>query len=492
MRIPLNRESTLPLYKQIQGFLQDQIQSGGLAPKSRLPASRELATSLGVGRLTVINAYEELEAQGLIYGMRGNGMFVASPPEMPGEIPVDDAPTWLERQLPPPWVSSSQQLDELIASAARPGLISFAEGGGDSSLFPLGDFRTALRLVLRDQGREALAYGESSGYKPLLATIAQILTAQGIPALPDQVLITSGSQQAVGLVMRLLVRPGDAVLAESPTHMGFIDLCRSLNASLIEVPVDEQGMRVDLVEALLRRHHPRLIYTVPNFQNPTGACLNSQRRRQLLALAESYQVPLVEDDFVGDLRYRGAAQPALKALDRGGAVIYVSTFSKMLIPSLRIGFLVTTRPVLSRLLALKHTSDVATSNLTQRVLEAYITVGRYQACLRRLRHSFGQRRNTMLAALSRYMPPGTRWTTPSGGLFIWLQLPGGLSADAFFPTAGKAGVIYAPGSFFFYDGCPRPLLRLNFARQPPEIIEEGINRLGSALSEYISTGRANR
>jgi GntR family transcriptional regulator/MocR family aminotransferase len=494
MRIPLDRYSSTPIYHQIRLFIQDQIKSGKLAPEVRLPASRDLAKNLGISRLTVTNAYAELEAQGLVYTKRGDGTYVASIPvdysDLAGKYPAASLPTWQNQLLSPSWESASQTLDNLIASVSRPDLISFAEGGGDSNLFPLDDFRRALHNVLRQKGKEALSYGDSAGYAPLRDTIAQILTNQGIPAHPDQVLVTTGSQQALGLVVKLLTLPGDTVLIESPTHMGFIDLCHSLNIKMVDVPVDEEGMKVDRVEELLYRAHPKLIYTVPNFQNPTGACLNSIRRRKLVALAEKYNLPILEDDFVGDLRYKGIAQPALKALDRNGSVIYVGTFSKMLIPSLRIGFLVAADIVYKRLLNIKHNNDVTTSNLMQHALDAYITVGRYQASLRKARFIFNHRRAVMLAALSRYMPAGVCWNNPLGGLYIWLQLPEELSADEFFFIAAKAGVIYAPGSFFFPNRDTHSFLRLNFARNPPYVIEEGIKRLGKALKEFIPK-RAN-
>jgi len=343
-----------------------------------------------------------------------------------------------------------------------------------------------LQEVLRRDSTEALGYGDRAGYPPLRATIAHILTNQGIPTHPDHVLITSGSQQALTLVARLLLHPGDVVLVESPTYTGAINLFRSLDVRLLGVPVDEQGMQVEHVEEALRTAHPRLIYTVPTFHNPTGTCMSGYRRRQLIALADRYNIPILEDDFVGDLRYEGRAQPALKALDSGGRVIYVSTFSKMLMPGLRVGFLVATGPVYERLLVCKWVGDLATSNLMQRALEAYITVGRYQAHLRRACQIYRRHRDAMLAALANYMPAGTQWSPPQGGLFIWVRLPDGLSAEVLYPLAAKEGVTFVPGSLFFPGERDQPYLRLNFARHPPEVIEEGIRRLGRAVEQLLT------
>ncbi len=241
-------------------------------------------------------------------------------------------------------------------------------------------------------------------------------------------------------------------------------------------------MQVDKLEQLLQQHHPKLIYTIPNFHNPTGTCLSSARRRQLIVLADRYNVPILEDDFVGDLRYDGRTQPSLKALDPGGRVLHVSTFSKMLMPGLRVGFLVADGPVYESLLGFKRLSDLATSTLIQRALEAYVTVGRYQAYLRRSCQIFRKRREAMLAAIQRSLPSGISVDPPQGGLFLWLRLPEGLSSDELLPLACEEGVAFAPGSLFFTEGSQgRDRMRLNFVAQPEGEIETGIKRLGKAI-----------
>jgi GntR family transcriptional regulator/MocR family aminotransferase len=241
-------------------------------------------------------------------------------------------------------------------------------------------------------------------------------------------------------------------------------------------------MQVDELEKLLQQHHPKLIYAIPNFHNPTGTCLNGSRRRQLLVLADRYNIPILEDDFVGDLRYEGRTQPALKALDPGGRVIYVSTFSKMLMPGLRVGFLAAEGPVYDCLVNFKRVNDLTTSTLIQRALEAYVTVGRYQAHLRRSCQIFRRRRDAMSAAIKRYLPAEARFDLPQGGLFIWLQLPQDLDTEKLLPLARKEGVDFAPGNGFFPEGAGgRNWLRLNFVAQPPEQINEGIKRLGKAI-----------
>jgi len=482
MRIPLDRQSDVPLYQQIRTHLRQGILSGSLAADTRLPASRQLAQDLGVNRITVENAYAELEAEGLIFTKLGSGTYI---------LPPDPLPPLAKKSIDAPWPLWQQSVQDKtmgsrlpngIQKARHPQTISFASGIGDANLFPAEDFRKVLQTVMRRDGIAALDYGERNGHGPLRESIAHILASQGIQTQPEHILITTGSQQALSLVSQLLLKPGDNILVESPTYSGALDLFRALGFKVVGIPVDEQGMQVEELEKLLQQHHPKLIYTIPNFHNPTGTCLNGPRRRQLIVLADRYNVPILEDDFVGDLRYEGRTQPALKALDPGGRVIYVSTFSKMLMPGLRVGFLAAEGPVYDSLVNFKRVNDLAASTLVQRALEAYVTVGRYQAHLRRSCQLFRRRRDAMVSAIQRYLPGGVHFDIPQGGLFIWLQLPNNLDAEELLPLAWEDGVDFAPGNVFFTDGMNgRSWLRLNFVAQAPDEINEGIKRLGKAI-----------
>jgi GntR family transcriptional regulator/MocR family aminotransferase len=308
------------------------------------------------------------------------------------------------------------------------------------------------------------------------------LTSQGLRVQRDNILITSGSQQSLMLVAQLLLNPGDTVLVEKPTYAGALDLFRSLKLKIVGAPIDENGLQVEHLEKLVQQHHPKLIYTMPTFQNPTNVCLSTPRRRQLVTLAAQYNIPILEDDFVGDLRYDGYSQPTLKSLDQTGNIIYISTFSKMLMPGLRIGFLVAEGPVYEQLVHLKRINDLASSNLIQHVLATYITIGRYQTHLNRSRRAYRKRRDAMLSALARHLPTHVSFTTPLGGLFIWLQLPNEISSEALLAAAIKEGVIFAPGTSFFPNRAEGShYLRLNFAIQTPQAIETGIQRLSQAL-----------
>ncbi|NJN79242.1 MAG: PLP-dependent aminotransferase family protein [Anaerolineales bacterium] len=490
MRIPLDRESEIPLYQQIGNYLRNAILSGKLEADTRLPAYRQLANDLGVNRATVENAYSMLEANGLVFSRMGSGTYVLPQtliPAIPKQNRDSVLPLWQQSFQSKDVNSNLDAIDEMLEASGHPHPISFASGISDTRQFPAEEFRKVLQSVMRRDQIAALEYGERSGYAPLREGIVHILASQGLQTSSESILITAGSQQAIFLVSQVLLKPNDIILVENPTYSVAIDLFRALGFQIIGIPMDNQGMQVEKLEKLLQQHHPKLIYTIPNFHNPTGTCLSSARRRQLIVLAERYNVPILEDDFVGDLRYEGHAQPSLKALDPGGQVIYVGTFSKMLMPGLRVGFIVADGPVYDSLLNFKRVSDLATSTLIQRALDAYVTVGRYQTYLHRTSQTFRKRRDVMVEAVHRHLPFKISFDIPTGGLFIWLRLPESMSTEELLPLACKEGVSFVPGNFFFIDNTTgREWLRLNFASQPVEDIEEGIKRLGKAIRQMKS------
>jgi GntR family transcriptional regulator/MocR family aminotransferase len=505
MRIALDRESCIPLYRQIETYLRQAIGSGGLPPGARLPATRELAQDLGVSRLTVETAYAELRADGLVSARMGSGNYVLPPFRLvpvAGDAPRPDWPGW-QRELPQrDWSFTTFGMRAALMAGGHANPIDLSGGVGDHRLFPVDDFRKAMQAVMRRDGVSAMEYGEQTGYAPLRRTFSDLLVSQGLYARADSILITAGSQQALGLVARLLAGPGDTVVVERPTYSGALHLFRMLGLRVLPVPVDERGMVVEALEQLLAggdgvRLRPKLIYTMPTFHNPTGATLAGPRRAALVELAARHDIPILEDDYAGDLRFEGRAQPSLKAIDPGGRVIYTSTFAKMLAPGLRIGFLVADGPVFEHLAGLKQATDLATSNLVQRALEAYLTVGRYQEHLERSRRTYRKRRDVIFQAIREHMPAGTRVVAvPQGGLFVWVRLPGGVSATELLPRACRAGVAFMPGTAFYGTGPAvdavdnadtdaaaegNRYVRLNYAAQAPGEIAEGIRRLGQAV-----------
>lgn len=489
MEIPLDRDNAVPLYQQIKQHIAHLIQEGALLPHTRLPATRKLAADLGVNRITVSNAYGELEAAGLAYARTGHGTFVSTIPAgvrptmqpQPGRKPL-----WQQDLAARPLPSTNRQWQSLLQRAHEPGIISFAGGIPDLETFPVDDFRKALLTVLKRDGQAAMGYDPIQGYQPLRDAIVSFLGEQGVAVPSDEVFIASGSQQALSLVAMALLKPGDTVIVESPTYSNAIQLFKWQAVRLLGVPTDEEGMQVEVLGHLLQHHHPRLIYTMPNFQNPTGTTMTGHRRRHLLALAERYGLPIIEDDYVGDLRFDGPREPSLRALDQSGNVIHVSTFSKTLMPGPRVGFVLTQGPLLTQLVALKRQTDLGTSGLIQRALEVYVGEGRWRAHTRRVSRVYRRRRDAMMAAMTQHFPPEAQWTTPRGGFFVWVRLPAWISITDLYLASIERQVAFAPGPLFFPGTPEYPAFRLSFSDQTPERITTGIERLGQSLYDVLS------
>ncbi|MDO9583303.1 MAG: PLP-dependent aminotransferase family protein [Desulfomicrobium sp.] len=486
MRLALDPRSSQPVYAQISGHFRAAILADNLRPGVRLPAVRTLAANLGVSRGTVESAYAELMAEGLVTSRQGSGYYVL--PHAPGEVEIPPRsggwPAWQDRLSYAGFEAMSAYLPEV---SRQTDWIALDGGACDPRLFPMHEFRRLLGQVMRRDGVAAVEYGEIAGFGPLRATLAQVLASQGIQTGPGNILITAGSQQALSLVAGLILPPGSSVVVERPTYAGALDVFRSRGLRIHTVGLDEDGMDMDELEEILACHKPGLIYTIPNFHNPTGTCLSGQRRRQLISLAGRFDVPVLEDDYVGDIRYEGHAQPTLKSLDPDGRVIYMSTFSKMLIPGLRVGFVVADGPVYAHLLRSKRCHDLATCNLIQRALKDYVSVGRYHAHLQRSCVLYRRRRDAMLAALERHLPPGSSWLRPKGGLFVWVNLPEGVKASDLLPRACEEGMVFAPGGNFFLDPVQgEGFMRLNFASNTEAMIEEGVRRLGKAMGRMTN------
>ncbi len=483
MHIPLDRRQDIPLYLQIEEALRRAILGGTFADGDKLPSTRSLAAELSVSRLTVENAYAELTAKGFLQQRRGSGAYVRHL----RPVLAQQRPPSGERFPSDRFTTATSRLDGYPDIPLPEHIINFAAGVGSPKVFPLEAFRKILLSILSRHAEEAFSYGDYCGYYPLRDTLGRILTAQGIPTRAEQVLITNGSQHAISLIFQTLLQPGDTVMVEEPTYAEALGLLRLHRINVVPVPSDRHGMRVDLLPELLEQHQPKMIYTIPNFNNPTGRCMSEARRRRLLVLAQQAGVVILEDDFVGDLRYNGKSLPSLRAMAPAGTVIYVSTFSKMLLPSMRIGYLVADSEHYLRFSQLKHVDSFTSSNLIQRALDAFVTVGRYDKQLRRAGRVYRQHRDAMVAALRKHLPADCRFEIPEGGLFIWLQLPAALTTAALMPVAWRQGVTFARGECFYADETRGAHgLRLNFAANTPELIEEGIARLCRAIAEVAS------
>lgn len=390
---------------------------------------------------------------------------------------------------------------ELLKLTENPEIISFAGGLPAPEVFPVEAFENAATRVLRTQGPAALQYSATEGYPPLRQWIVEYMAGYGIEAKAENIQITSGSQQALDLIGKVMINPGDLILTEQPTYLGALQAWRSYQAEFISVPIDDDGLQINLLEEALSAG-PKFMYILPNFQNPAGVTLNLERRKRLVELSDKYGIPLIEDDPYGELRYEGENLPPLVVLDAHkhthkpnysnghgfmrGNVIYVSTFSKTLAPGLRLAWIVAPADVIDKCVFAKQSMDLHTSTLIQMTAYELIKEGFLSEHVRQIREIYGHRRDVMLEALERYFPAGTHWTRPQGGLFLWVTLPEEIDTLALMPKALANNVAYVPGTAFYADNALNNTFRLNFSNAHPDQIEVGIKRLGEVLSAELA------
>lgn len=388
---------------------------------------------------------------------------------------------------------SGSAIRELLKLTENPDVISFGGGMPAPDVFPVHEFAEACERVLRDHSAKALQYGATEGYMPLREMIARHSTRYGIGATPENILITSGSQQALDLLGKVFINRGDHILVEDPTYLGALQAWRAYGAEFVTVPMDEHGMMTDGLEAALRTG-PKFIYVLPNFQNPTGVTLSLERRRAVIELADRYGIPIVEDDPYGQLRYEGEHLPPVAALDSQyhdcgdtytGNVIYLSTFSKTLAPGLRLAWVVAPAEVITKLAQAKQGADLNTSTFNQIVAYEVARGGFLDQHIKLIRKVYSERRDVMLGALDSYFPPGVDWTKPEGGLFLWLILPEEVDTTALLRPALAENVAYVPGESFFARGGGKNTIRMNFSNANPEKINLGVSRLGRVFTENL-------
>lgn len=481
-RLHIAKGGREPLYRQIAEGIRQEILQGRLPPGVRLPSCRDLARGLDVNLVTVVGAYRELARARLVAAQVGRGTFVASSQpsgtfvqgEPPGASPPG-APALIWREAP--------DIPERVGplrGPLPPDIISFAGGLPDPALLPVARIGEILEHLLRREGAAALQYHPPQGFAPLREAIAKYLAPFDIAASPADVFISSGASQALLTAGRLLLRPGDVALVEAPTYQGALAIFEGLGARLVGVPVDEAGLRVDLLEAMIREYRPRCLYCIPSFHNPTGLTLPIERRRALLTLAGRYRLPVIEDDHMNEIAFEPPLPP-LRALDRSGLVIYLKSFAKLLAPAVRVGALLAPPALHEAMLRAKQQVDPYVSTLMQRLLHRALADGLVEEQARRLPSRYRRRRDLTLAALRAALPAGCRWTTPAGGLNLWVRLPDGISATGLLPRALAAGVAFMPGPIFFPDRSGDDALRLSFGAVPERDIAQGIEQLGRLI-----------
>jgi 2-aminoadipate transaminase len=374
---------------------------------------------------------------------------------------------------------------EILKVAEQPDVLSFAGGLPAPELFPVEAIGEAFAEVLSSQGRAALQYATTEGFGPLREWVAARLVGRGIRTTAEDVLITNGSQQGIDLVARVLLDPGDVVAVENPSYLAALQTFAGCEAELLPVQSDDQGMDVDALERAVGARKPKLIYLVPDFQNPTGTTLALERRARLVRLAAAHRIPVLEDGPYSELRFRGEAAPPLASFDEDGVVVHLGTFSKTLAPGMRLGWMTGPKEIVRAATIAKQAADLHTGTVAQRAAASLLARFDYETHLAGLRRVYGERCTAMLSALERHMPPGTRWTRPDGGMFVWLALPSGLCADDIFADALREKVAFVPGSSFFAGEARPENLRLNFSNRPPALIEEGMARLARVIRAHL-------
>ncbi len=376
----------------------------------------------------------------------------------------------------------------ILQAAADPKIISFAGGLPAPELFPVKEMKAAVDKVFEEHGQEAMQYGAAKGVTALREVIQQhVKEKEDVDSKLDNVLVTTGSEQALDLVGKAFVDPGDTVLVEQPTYLCALDVFRSYGANFASVEMDEDGMKMDaLEEALKANPNTKLIYTVPNIQNPTGRTMTEERRKQLAELAEKYDVYVLEDNPYGEIRFAGQHVPAVKSFDKSGHVLYMSTFSKTLAPGFRLGWLVADKNVVNKLTVLKQSADLHTDNLAQFAVAQFFADNDVNAHVKEISALYGKRKDLMLEGIKKYFPEGVKYTDPEGGMFLWVEVPGVDDTVELFKECLEHDVAFVPGDPFFAGEVQPGAFRLNYSNMKEDQIEVGLKRLGAALTAAVN------
>jgi len=487
----LQPESHVPLYIQLRDQLRSLVHAGDLRPGDRIPASRELATMLGVHRTTVANAYAELESEGLIQGHVGRGTFIKGNGNglklTPPPPPVMNGGEGIRWELLFADERGEEVLSRLTANVSE-NTLSFVMACPAEEYFPIEELQMCVNAVLRREATDVLRLGPSDGYRPLKEALLELLRGEGLSAKDENLLITDGCQQSLDLISKAFVRPGDSVILENPAYPGAVAIFHGARARCLAVPMQTRlepgavlGLDVEALEATLAANRVKLIVLTPDFQNPTGSSMPLASRRRVLELAGKHQVPVVEDHIYARLHARDERVPSLKQLDRANLVIHIDSFAKVAFPGLRVGWIVAPPTAIERLRIVKQTTDLHTDQLAQATLAEFLRRGMFTRHLAKMRKVYSSRLAALDEALRKHMPEGTRWTKPDGGMCLWLELPAGFDATELLIHAKERSVLFAPGRYFYVQNPLPNTLRFGFARLDEKQIARGVATLAELL-----------
>ncbi len=495
--VNLDKKSKIPLFMQIFQQLKKLIEENTLEPGFRMPSTRTLAEKHGVNRSTVYKAYEELWALGYLESRAGSYSIVRKRQKIAAGEPK--SPKGLIH-----WEIKSSEPGRLLHHAygqlkfnapahLTSSVINLASLDLDARLFPMDDFRRCMNTVLIEQGGNILKYGECEGYRPLREYIAARLRIHGITVNFDEILITNGSQNGIELILKLLTEPGSGVAVEAPTYSHVLPMMKYFRTNILDIPMKKDGMDLDHLRQVLETQKPAFVYTMPNFHNPTGITTDQAHREKLLSLCETYRVPILEDAFEEEMKYFGKVPLPIKSMDRHRLVLYLGTFSKVLFPGIRIGWIAAEKESIERLTTLKRFSDLSTNTLLQAALNEFCRQGYYVLHIKRMHREYRKRMNAAITALREHLSGFDKvsWSEPAGGYLIWLQLRDTQQDESALQKVFlEHGAAMAPGQYF-YSNYPshsnRPPLYLHFRISISTLneheIKEGIAKLGKAISQ---------
>jgi len=486
MYLKIDRGAKKPLYEQIIEEIKNLIDQGDLEVGKSIPPTRTLAKTLGINRSTVARAYEELQAHGYLSSRQGSYHTVQMRRKeveyaagRTSVISWEKASAAAANGIHKIFLRYSPEQPKRQPSSED--VINISELDLDPRLYPMTEFRRCVCQVLHDFGANSLQYGEHAGYFPLRQQIAKRLRLHGISVSGEEILITNGAQQALDMVIRMLAADGKRIAIESPTYASILPLLRFNGIQTLEIPMNADGMDLKVLEKALATERVNFVYTIPNFQNPTGITTSHLHREKLLSLCLRYNVPIVEDGFEEDMKYFGKVPLPIKSIDENNIVIYLGTFSKALFPGLRIGWVTADKECISRLTAIKRFSDLGSSTLVQMVLDEFLKRGYYDMQLRRMHRAFRKRMQVALQTMDANFPQTVQWTRPAGGYTIWVRLPEQWDDEQLCSHLLRFGVIVSPGSYYFPDRKSSEYFRVSIAKRNEGEIKEGVSRLGRAL-----------
>ncbi|KUO72698.1 MAG: GntR family transcriptional regulator [Clostridia bacterium BRH_c25] len=468
-------------YLQIAALIKDKIIDGSLAEGEKLPAERELALLFRVSRTTAINAYRHLEGKGYVIIKKGSGTYVGNcnsyTSKTSKEIP------WPQILKPHTQPSMASLMSELMTGSIREDRISLDAGMPDPDYYPTDIFLKLFNECFAELKPQDFGHIPVQGYEPLRRTVAGMLGHTGIGCSPEQVIILAGSQQGIYLSARVLIEPGDYVVIQSPTYVGAIQVFQSMGARILSLP-EGDGFPLEILEDYLTRYRPKLLYCVPTFQNPSGAVIGIDERKELIRLAARYRLVILEDDPYSHYYYKEAPPPSLKALDDYGGVIYLSTYSKIIMPGLRLGYMVAHPSLINRIILEKQYIDLHSNNIGQWLVDSFIRKGYLTGHLEKMRAVYRARRDTMVEALNSSLGDRLSFQKPEGGFYLWCRSNDGIPSKKLLQEALKEGVSFIPGEAFYSTTVEDTKIRLCYSRHNEKILLEGIDKLERAARKF--------